>query len=86
MAAKVLELQGYAIVLDKVVFVTRVFEAQVTAQAKDWESYVMLDGPGKSSHDSSRDSGGCRLVGVAATSSPQRPRAERRSEARDVLR
>ena len=28
MAAKVLELQGYAIVLDKVVFVTRVFEAQ----------------------------------------------------------
>lgn len=28
MAAKVLELQGYAIVLDKIVFVTRVFEAE----------------------------------------------------------
>jgi hypothetical protein len=28
MAGKVFELQGYAIVLDKVIFVTRVFEAE----------------------------------------------------------
>jgi hypothetical protein len=28
MAGKVFELQGYAIVLDKIVFVTRVFEAE----------------------------------------------------------
>jgi hypothetical protein len=28
MAAKVYELQGYAIVLDKVLFITRVFEAE----------------------------------------------------------
>ncbi len=31
--------------------VARVFEAQVTAQARDWESYVQLDNPGGTSHE-----------------------------------
>ncbi len=30
--------------------VSRIFEAQVTAQARDWESYVQLDHPGGTSH------------------------------------